>query len=89
MAWDFERLSAVIAGASYYPVLYSLKQVKERLPDAYDPQTPPEVGELDELETFVGAKKTLIWLWTAVDHFKQGILGWVLGDHSAETFKPL
>jgi IS1 family transposase len=30
-----------------------------------------------------------IWLWAAVDHFKSGILGWVLGDHSAETFAPL
>ena len=30
-----------------------------------------------------------MWLWTAVDHFKAGILGWVLGDHSAKTFKPL
>lgn len=28
-------------------------------------------------------------MWTAVDHFRAGILGWVLGDHSAETFKPL
>jgi insertion element IS1 protein InsB len=28
-------------------------------------------------------------LWTAVDHFRQGILGWVLGDHSAKTFQPL
>ena len=26
---------------------------------------------------------------TAVDHFKPGILGWVTGDHSAETFEPL
>jgi insertion element IS1 protein InsB len=26
---------------------------------------------------------------TAVDHFKPGILGWVLGDHSAKTFEPL
>jgi IS1 family transposase len=34
-------------------------------------------------------QKNKIWLWTAVDHFKPGILGWVLGDHSAETFKPL
>jgi insertion element IS1 protein InsB len=34
-------------------------------------------------------KKTKIWIWTAVDHFSQGILGWVLGDHSAETFRPL
>ena len=28
-------------------------------------------------------------MWTAVDHFKPGILAWVVGDHSAETFKPL
>ncbi len=28
-------------------------------------------------------------MWTAVDHFRAGILGWVLGDHSAKTFKPL
>jgi hypothetical protein len=27
------------------------------LPDAYDPDVTPEVGELDELETFVGSKK--------------------------------
>jgi hypothetical protein len=32
--------------------------VGERLPDAYDPETIPQVGELDELETFVGSKKT-------------------------------
>lgn len=27
--------------------------------------------------------------WTALDHFRQGILAWVIADHSAETFKPL
>ena len=37
----------------------------------------------------LSAQKNKIWLWTAVDHFKKGILGWVLGDHSAETFAPL
>ena len=66
-----------------------VKLVGEVLPDAYSKETIPEVGELDELETFVRSKKPLIWLWTAVDHFKQGILGWVVGDHSAETFRPL
>ena len=35
------------------------------------------------------AQKNKIWLWTAVDHFKPGILAWVLGDHSADTFRPL
>lgn len=34
-------------------------------------------------------QKNKIWLWTAVDHFKQGIIGWVLGDHSVQTFQPL
>lgn len=59
----------------------------ELWPDAYEPDTIPDVGELNELEIFMGSKK--IWLWTAVDHFKAGILGWVLGNHSAQTFKPL
>ena len=31
--------------------------VGELLPNAYDPETIPQVGELDELETFVGSKK--------------------------------
>ncbi|WP_416666325.1 IS1 family transposase [Egbenema bharatensis] len=77
-----------VKGVHHTTVITWVQQVAMRLPDAYAPETPPEVGELDELETFVGSKKT-IWLWTAVDHFKKGILGWVLGDHSAETFVPL
>ena len=35
------------------------------------------------------AQKNKIWIWTTVNHFKPGILGWVVGDHSADTFKPL
>lgn len=34
-------------------------------------------------------KKNKIWLWTTVNHWKPGILGWVLGDRSAQTFEPL
>lgn len=37
----------------------------------------------------LSAQKNKIWLWTAVDHFRGGILAWVLGDHSAQTFRPL
>lgn len=70
-------------------VISWIKAVGELLPDAYNPDQIPQVGELDELETFVRSKKTLIWLWTAVDHFRAGILGWVLGNHSGETFAPL
>ena len=37
-----------------------VKEVGELLPNAYDAETIPQVGELDELETFVGQKKTKI-----------------------------
>lgn len=38
---------------------------------------------------FCWLEKNKIWIWTAVDHFRQRILVWVLGDHSAKTFAPL
>ena len=39
-------------------VINWVKQTGELLPDAYDPEEIPQVGELDELQTFVGRKKT-------------------------------
>jgi len=78
-----------VKGVHHTTIIYWVKQLGEKLPDVPKEDMIPEVGELDELETFIGSKKTLIWLWTAVNHFDQGILAWVLGDHSAETFEPL
>jgi IS1 family transposase len=26
------------------------------------------------------AQKNKVWLWTAVDHLRTGILGWVIGE---------
>ena len=46
-----------VTGVHHTTVITWVKQVGERLPDAYSPDTKPEVGELDELETFVGSKK--------------------------------
>ncbi len=76
-------------GVHHTTIINWVKQVGEKLPDAPPIDKIPSVGELDELETFVGSKKTTQWLWTALDHFCKGILAWVIGDHSAETFKPL
>jgi transposase-like protein len=45
-------------GVHHTTVINWVRQVGELLPDAYDPETIPQVGELDELETFVGSKKT-------------------------------
>ncbi len=78
-----------VTGVHHTTIIYWLKQIGSQLPDAPAESEIPEVGELDELETFVGSKKNKIWLWTAVNHFNEGILAWILGDHSAKTFKPL
>lgn len=78
-----------VKGVHHTTVITWVKQVGELLPDAYAPEVIPTVGELDELETFVGSKKTrsglaikgrnysllFCLLWTAVDHFRVGILG--------------
>jgi hypothetical protein len=47
-----------VKGVHHTTVITWVKQIGELLPDAYDPDVPPEVDELDELETFVGSKKT-------------------------------
>lgn len=47
-----------VTGVHHTTVISWVKQVGELLPDAYEPEVVPQVGELDELETFVGAKKT-------------------------------
>ena len=52
------RAIARVKGIDHVTVMNWVKQVGTFLPSAYDPETTPQVGELDELETFVGAKKT-------------------------------
>jgi len=47
-----------VTGVHHTTVITWVRKVGELLPDAYEPETIPEVGELDELETFVGSKKT-------------------------------
>ncbi len=64
-----------VKGVHHTTVITWVKALGLSLPDAYEPESIPDVDELDELETFVGSKKTKIWLWTAVDHFRKGILG--------------
>ena len=78
-----------VTGIAHTTILNWIKQSGSHLPDSYDPDEIPQVGELDELETFVGNKGNKVWIWTVVNHFRAGILGWVVGDHSAETFRPL
>jgi transposase-like protein len=47
-----------VKGVHHTTMITWVRQVGELLRDAYAPERLPEVGELDELETFVGSKKT-------------------------------
>ena len=47
-----------VKGIHHTTIMNWIQQTGELLPDAYDPETIPQVGELDELETFIGSKKT-------------------------------
>ena len=47
-----------VKGVHHTTVITWVKEIGSLLPDAYDPEHTPAVGELDELETFVGSKKT-------------------------------
>ena len=47
-----------VTGVHHTTVISWVKRIGEALPDAYDPEVVPQIGELDELETFVGSKKT-------------------------------
>jgi insertion element IS1 protein InsB len=56
------RVIERVTGVLRTTIMNWVKQVGQQLPDAYNLETIPEVGELDELETFVGNKKNKIWL---------------------------
>ena len=56
MGWVSARPLRV-KGVHHTTIITWVRQIGELLPDAYDPETTPQVGELDELETFVGSKK--------------------------------
>lgn len=47
-----------IKGVSHVAIMNWITEVGELLPNAYEPKNIPQVGELDELETFIGSKKT-------------------------------
>ena len=45
-----------VKGVHHITLITGVKPVGARLPDAYNPDKIPEVGELEELATFIGQK---------------------------------
>ena len=48
-----------VKGVHNTTVMSWVRVVGELLPNAYEKETVPQVGELDELETFIGQKKAV------------------------------
>lgn len=82
MGWVFGR-SRIVKGIHHTTIINWVKQVGKILPEAYDPEKIPYVGELDRLQTFIASKKTKFGFGHWFDRFKKGILGSNLGDSSS------
>jgi insertion element IS1 protein InsB len=50
---------------------------------------PQRAAELDEMWSYVGAKKTERWLWHAIDHHPGRVLAYVVGSRKDVTFLKL
>ncbi len=66
-----------------------IEEAGMELPDTPEDSEIPEITEIDELQTFIGKKNNKAWIWTVVNHHQPGILLWIIGDRSSETFKHL
>jgi transposase-like protein len=65
-----------------------LRKKADRLPPQEEQLLPPvaeDVLELDEAWSFIGCKDDDIWLWTALCRRTRQIVGWFLGDRTAES----
>ncbi len=78
-----------VSGIHHTTVSQWIREAGHPLRDAPESEEIPEVTDLDELQTFVGNKRNKLWIWTAVNHKQAGILAWVIGERSAQTFKTL
>ncbi len=53
-----------VTGVAHTTIINWVKQVEKLLPDTYEAEDTHQVGEVDELQTFIG-KKNKVWIWTA------------------------
>ncbi len=58
-----ERITKV----NHNTVIRLVRQTGKKLLEKKNEYIIPLVGQLDELQTFIGRKKDKIWIWTAVD----------------------
>ena len=83
------RAIARVTEIDHTTIINWVEEAGESLSDEPQDDEIPEITEIDELQTFVGNRKNRFWIWTVVNHQKQGIILWNIGDRSHESFKPI
>ncbi|HEY9296459.1 MAG TPA: IS1 family transposase [Phormidium sp.] len=77
-----------LTGVSHNTFINWVKKAGNHLTPEPDYSEIPEIALIDGLQTYAG-KKNKFWLWTVVNKAIAGIIAWVVGDRSADTFKAL
>ncbi len=79
-----------VTGIHHTTIIHWVKEVGiQVIEESEDGNESPNFAQLDELQTFVGKKSQKIWVWTALNSFKSGILDFRVGDRSGKTFQLL
>ncbi len=78
-----------IKKVNHNTVIRWVKEAANQFYEANNQDPPPEVVQLDEIQTFIGKKTNKIWIWTSVNKFEPNILAYTIGDRSAKTFEKL
>jgi len=65
-------------GVPHTTIINWVKSTGKLLPNAYESQFLKWQSWMNE--KLLWAQKNKVWLWTAVDHLRTGILGWVIGE---------
>ena len=78
-----------IIGVNHNTVIRWVRQAGKKLSRKMRSYKIPLVGQIDELQTFIGKKTNKIWIWTALDKYYSEILEYVIGDRSSKTFEKL
>lgn len=73
-----------VTGVAHTTIINQVKQVGKLLPDTYEAEDTPQVGEVDELQTFIGKKKQSLDLDSAFIIFGQEFLA---GQQGTEVLK--
>jgi insertion element IS1 protein InsB len=95
------RAIARVTEIDHTTIINWVREEGKQLPEEPYQEEIPEITEIDgaghaevtsayaphELQTFVGWKGNKYWVWTVVNHWKQGILLWSIGDRSHRTFE--